>query len=130
VDTADTLLGRGVSVYLEAAPLDTAQIRDGHDDPKCWRFSRTGVEVVSCPAWSPRSKKLLTEEDARQIAANMTGFFRALLDWKAANRSSGAGVRICPGSLWRNRGRGPYAGVVDFETATLRAESRWRTGSP
>jgi hypothetical protein len=31
----DSLLGRGVSVDLEAAPLDTAHIREGRDDPKC-----------------------------------------------------------------------------------------------
>jgi hypothetical protein len=31
----DSLLGRGDSVDLEAAPLDTAWIRKGRDDPRC-----------------------------------------------------------------------------------------------
>ena len=31
----------------------------------------------------------LTEEDAREIAENMTGFFRVLLEWKAKKRALG-----------------------------------------
>jgi len=37
--------------------------------------------------WSRRSSRPLTEEDAREIAANMTGFFRVLLEWKAKKRA-------------------------------------------
>lgn len=36
-----------------------------------------GLESRSSHLPSLRSKKLLTAEDARQIAVNMTGFFRA-----------------------------------------------------
>jgi hypothetical protein len=39
--------------------------------------------------WSRRSTRPLTEEDAREIAANMTGFFRVLLEWKAKKRAPG-----------------------------------------
>jgi len=31
-----------------------------------------------------RSDRLLTEEDGRQIAENVVGFFRVLIEWKAA----------------------------------------------
>jgi hypothetical protein len=37
--------------------------------------------------WSRRSQRPLTEEDAREIAENMTGFFRVLLEWKAKKRT-------------------------------------------
>ena len=47
------------------------------------RLART-LEV-----WSRRSTRPLTEEDAREIAANMTGFFRVLLEWKAKKRTHG-----------------------------------------
>jgi len=33
--------------------------------------------------WGRRSSRPLTEEDAREITENMTGFFRVLLEWKA-----------------------------------------------
>jgi len=39
--------------------------------------------------WSRRSSRPLTEEDAREIAANITGFFRVLLEWKAKKRAPG-----------------------------------------
>jgi len=39
--------------------------------------------------WSRRSSRPLTKEDAREIAENMTGFFRVLLEWKAKKRAPG-----------------------------------------
>jgi len=39
--------------------------------------------------WSRRSARPLTEEDAREIDENMTGFFRVLLEWKAKKRALG-----------------------------------------
>jgi hypothetical protein len=39
--------------------------------------------------WSRRSTRSLTEEDAREISDNMTGFFRVLLEWKAKKRAAG-----------------------------------------
>ena len=39
--------------------------------------------------WNRRSSRPLTEEDAREIAENMTGFFRVLLEWKAKKRALG-----------------------------------------
>jgi hypothetical protein len=37
--------------------------------------------------WSKRTGRELSEEDARQIIENMTGFFRVLSEWEAAERS-------------------------------------------
>jgi len=38
--------------------------------------------------WQPHSEKKLTEEDARQIIQNLTGFFETLARW---DRESNAG---------------------------------------
>ena len=34
--------------------------------------------------WQPRTTQPLTREDARQVGENVTGFFRILLEWQAA----------------------------------------------
>ena len=34
--------------------------------------------------WQPRTGRNLTDEDARQIAANITGFFAILAEWSRA----------------------------------------------
>ena len=36
--------------------------------------------------WQPRSSRRLRDCDARQIAANMEGFFRVLIDWEERER--------------------------------------------
>jgi len=33
--------------------------------------------------WQPRAGRNLSDEDAREIAENVTGFFRLLLEWEA-----------------------------------------------
>jgi hypothetical protein len=38
--------------------------------------------------WSRRSTRPLTEEDARQITENMTGFFGVLIEWKSSKRAA------------------------------------------
>lgn len=40
--------------------------------------------------WQPRSPRPLSHEDARQIAEHVTGFFRVLLEWHAADREVGS----------------------------------------
>jgi hypothetical protein len=55
----------------------------GGETPADERSART-LEL-----WSRRSAQPLTEEDAREIAENMTGFFRVLLEWKAKKRALG-----------------------------------------
>jgi hypothetical protein len=37
--------------------------------------------------WQLRSARRLRDCDARQISANMTGFFRVLLDWEERERA-------------------------------------------
>lgn len=36
--------------------------------------------------WQPRLQRNLTDEDARQIAENVTGFFAILAEWSRAAR--------------------------------------------
>ena len=36
--------------------------------------------------WQPRAACSLSDEDAREIAENVTGFFRLLLDWEACEK--------------------------------------------
>jgi hypothetical protein len=36
--------------------------------------------------WQPRTPRRLTEEDAREMAANVSGFFRLLAEWDRAAR--------------------------------------------
>ena len=55
----------------------------GGETPADERSART-LEL-----WSRRSAQPLTEEDAREIAENMTGFFRVLLEWKVKKRALG-----------------------------------------
>ena len=40
--------------------------------------------------WQARSSQTLTREDARDIIENVTGFFRVLLKWDAADELSDA----------------------------------------
>jgi hypothetical protein len=40
--------------------------------------------------WQPRTSRTLTREDGRQIAENVSGFFRILLEWEAVERSANA----------------------------------------
>jgi len=37
--------------------------------------------------WQPRTARALSDEDARQIAEHVTGFFSVLLEWQAAERA-------------------------------------------
>ena len=40
--------------------------------------------------WQPRLERDLTDEDARQIAHNVTGFFGVLAEWSRAERIAAA----------------------------------------
>jgi hypothetical protein len=42
--------------------------------------------------WQPRSSRLLSGEDLRQIIENTTGFFLALLEWDANNPESHSSI--------------------------------------
>ena len=45
--------------------------------------------------WQPRTPRRLTEEDAREIIDNITGFFKVLIEWDEKERGKTPG----PGSL-------------------------------
>ena len=38
----------------------------------------------TCEVWQPRLGRDLSSEDARQLAANVTGFFSVLAEWSRA----------------------------------------------
>jgi hypothetical protein len=38
--------------------------------------------------WQRRTSRVLTREDARQIAENVTGFFKILMEWGEAERGT------------------------------------------
>jgi hypothetical protein len=42
--------------------------------------------------WQPRIQRELSPEDARQIAENLSGFFKVLRDWEAAERQGSRDV--------------------------------------
>lgn len=77
----------------------------GADPGRAWRTSRSGrrpvkprfgssmkpshaandnLNVRARKVWQPRSGRDLTDEDVRQIAENVTGFFSILADWSRA----------------------------------------------
>jgi hypothetical protein len=37
--------------------------------------------------WQPRTTRILTEEDAREIDRNLTAYFELLLEWSTGERS-------------------------------------------
>ena len=60
-------------------------MRSDRPTPKC--EERSTLEL-----WQRRASRELTGEDAREIAENVAGFFRLLLEWKSA-ADSAAGTR-------------------------------------
>ena len=43
---------------------------------------------ITLRLWQPRTSKNLSQEDAREMAENLIGFFRVLAEWDAKERSS------------------------------------------
>ncbi len=58
--------------------------RPTNDNPKDELIGRTRQ------VWQPRFGRDLTREDARQIAANVSGFFSVLAEWSRAEMPSPA----------------------------------------
>ena len=46
--------------------------------------------------WQPRIRRDLTDEDARQIMDNVTGFFGVLAEWSRAERLAAANDAAAP----------------------------------
>jgi len=55
--------------------------------------------------WQPRFGRDLSREDARQIAANVTGFFALLAEWSRAEMSSPANDADQPTASDNKEGR-------------------------
>jgi hypothetical protein len=49
--------------------------------------------------WQPRIGRDLTDEDARQIIHNVTGFFGVLAEWSRAERLAAANDAAAPAKL-------------------------------
>ena len=57
--------------------MKTSHVNDNLDDDLVARSRKV---------WRPRLGRELSREDARQIAANVTGFFSVLAEWSRAER--------------------------------------------
>jgi hypothetical protein len=55
--------------------------------------------------WQPRSTRELTIEDGREIAENVTGFFRILSEWDAADQRTSTKVKVLSESSSSNTTR-------------------------
>lgn len=73
--------------------------RDFGDSPHCLRKCADSGEQdasggdldqvqTTLRLWQPRASRALSQEDAREIAENLVGFFRVLAEWDANERSS------------------------------------------
>jgi hypothetical protein len=51
------------------------------------RAPSTNVIEQTRETWQPQAERHLTDEDAREIIANMSGFLRILIDWDATARA-------------------------------------------
>lgn len=45
--------------------------------------AKNNLSLKTLRVWGPRVSGHLSEEDARKIAENVTGFFTVLLEWEA-----------------------------------------------
>jgi hypothetical protein len=52
------------------------------------RESQASATERTLKVWQPRSPQTLTPEDAREIQANVLGFFRVLCEWAAEDRDT------------------------------------------
>lgn len=62
--------------------------------------SETGFIDRTLQLWRPRSSRKLNHEDAHEIAANMTGFFKILAEWLERDK--------CKSKVSRNESRKPH----------------------
>lgn len=65
-------------------------------------MGRRGLEFIAQTKgfWAKRSGRLLSDEEAREAAANVSGFFRVLAEWKR---------EACEDDEQKERGRGPWS---------------------
>jgi hypothetical protein len=59
--------------------------------------NRIGRQIARTrQVWQPRLGRDLTDEDARQITLNVTGFFGVLAEWSRAEKLSAANDATAP----------------------------------
>ena len=49
--------------------------------------------------WQSRTQRKLTDEDARQIAKNVTGFFAILAEWSRASKEAPSNAADVPAAV-------------------------------
>jgi hypothetical protein len=49
-------------------------------------LARDSLTAATLALWQPKATRQLTAEDAREMAANIVGFFRLLHEWDLADR--------------------------------------------
>jgi hypothetical protein len=69
--------------------------------------SECGVVEKVLSVFQPHAKRVLTEEDAREIAHNLTGFMSVLIGWAAGEGSDDSGNMVVarggePGQAGKN----------------------------
>ena len=68
----------------------TAKVTSGTEEDRKDLMDEQRVALIEQTRqfWQPRTSRLLTQEDARQMVANVTGFFATLQEWAATERMS------------------------------------------
>ena len=62
------------------------------------RMTRQDLVEDTLALWRPRTTRDLSGEDAREIAANLVGFFKILSEWEAEDGARRKGPRAGGGS--------------------------------
>ena len=61
------------------------------------RTTRQQLTEHTIAVWQPRLRRRLTNEDAREIAENITGFFTVLAEWSRRERRDGSDMNASGG---------------------------------
>ena len=52
--------------------------------------SKSNLITRTLEVWQPHAARIISDEDAREIAENITGFFSLLLEWEAMEKEGAA----------------------------------------
>ena len=62
------------------------------------RMTKQELTEHTIATWQPRLRRRLSNEDAREIAENLTGFFTILAEWSHREGRDGAEVNTSGGA--------------------------------
>lgn len=62
------------------------------------RMTKQELTDHTIATWQPRQRRRLNNEDAREIAENITGFFSILAEWSRLEGRDGADTNTCGGA--------------------------------